>query len=365
MIKLWLRRIHLLLALFSAVFLISSSITGVLLIYAKELQQAMQPDYWQVTAQSSPLPLAELLRLVDVNTGQGVSVVMPEDNAQLAWQLQLENKQYVSVDPYDGEVLLVYDYYQTFYGFLLGFHRWLLYQNAQGEYPLQDLVSIATLCLLIELCIGFYLWLRPKHPLKRLKINRKAKSRVLFYQLHTVIGVYVLLPLALIAFSGMAFHWQTPTAAIVETLTFGEIEHRPTAPKIAPQPVTDMQLNAALKNAQAALSAANLYRIYMPQKATESMALRMQMPGESHAYSWVWVNPYSAQVLQVYDGSQASFATQVWNFRYKFHIGDFAGPLVQLLWLGIGLSPLFFVLSGLYLWLKRHKKQIAIKNHSH
>lgn len=92
----------------------------------------------------------------------------------------------------------------------------------------------------------------------------------------------------------------------------------------------------------------------MPLSATQTMRLRLQMPGETHAYSWVWSDPYSAQVLQVYDGSQASMATQVWNFRYKFHIGAFAGPVVQIFWLLLVLIASFFALSGLYLWLKRH-----------
>ncbi|MDU0355935.1 PepSY-associated TM helix domain-containing protein [Paraglaciecola aquimarina] len=93
----------------------------------------------------------------------------------------------------------------------------------------------------------------------------------------------------------------------------------------------------------------------MAKEPTEPMALRMQMPGESHAYSWVWINPYTAEVLQVYDASRASIATQVWNFKYKFHIGDFAGPIVQIFWLLLALTPLFFLLSGIYLWYCRHK----------
>ncbi|WP_287243310.1 PepSY-associated TM helix domain-containing protein, partial [Pseudoalteromonas sp.] len=47
---------------------------------------------------------------------------------------------------------------------------------------------------------------------------------------------------------------------------------------------------------------------------------------------------------------------QTWNFKYKFHIGDFAGPIVQLLWLLFALSPLFFTISGVYFWYKRHYK---------
>ncbi|XQF91383.1 hypothetical protein ACOBV8_20725 (plasmid) [Pseudoalteromonas espejiana] len=34
------------------------------------------------------------------------------------------------------------------------------------------------------------------------------------YQLHTVAGVYVLIPLILIAFTGMAFNWKNATQLV-------------------------------------------------------------------------------------------------------------------------------------------------------
>lgn len=359
MFKLWLRRIHLLLAIFSGLFLISSSITGTLLIYAKTIQREINADYWQVTPEKNTLSFNNIIKAVERDTQQKVILLQPELEANLAWQLQLSNNHYVSVNPYDAAILLEYDYYKTFYGFTMAFHRWLLYQDSDGNFPFRLWVSIATLCLIIEIILGIYLWVRPKNRLKRLKIKPKAKNKILFYQLHTVLGVFLFVPLLLVAFSGIAFHWKMETSKVVETLTFGEIEKRPDAPTIKNHYSSEFQLDLAFKNGLSALPQASLYRIYMPKKPSESIALRMKMPNESHAYSWVWVNPYTATTLQVYDASKASFSTQVWNFKYKFHIGDFFNPIVQLLWIGLALSPCFFVLSGFYLWFCRHKKKKA------
>ncbi|WAJ71630.1 PepSY-associated TM helix domain-containing protein [Catenovulum adriaticum] len=347
---------HLVIALFAGVILIGLSITGSLLIYAKDIQTYFQPEYWTVAPQTKPLPLDVLLKKVTSQTGQTATLVTPETNPNKAWQVQLSNKMYISVNPYTGKKLHQYNYYQTFYGYLLGFHRWLLYQNDAGGYPLRNIVSLASVCLMLELLLGFYLWVKPKKRLKRLKVNPKAKRKILFYQLHTVVGVYVFIPLFLVAFSGMAFHWNTIAQGTVEAVTFAKVEPRPEAPTINPQ--SQVKINEALSNARLALPEASLYRIYLPKAETEPMALRMQMPGETHAYSWVWVDPFTAGVLQVYDGSKANFATQVWNFRYKFHIGDFAGGLVQALWLILALTPLFFVVSGVYLFcLRKQRKQ--------
>lgn len=353
MVKLWLRRIHLLIAVFAGLFLINSSITGTLLIYAKNIQHEINPSYWQVEPQMSALELPDIIASVEKQTAQKVRFVEPEKSANLAWQVQLNNQQYVSINPYNSDILLHYHFHETFYGFTLGLHRWLLFQDQNENKPFRVLVSTATLCLIIELLLGFYLWFRPKNRIKRLKINKKAKSKVLFYQLHTVIGVYVLLPLLLVAFSGMTFYWKTQTASVVEALTLGKIDQRPAPPTIQFSPSSHLQLSLAIENGLNALPQARLFRLYMPTDQKQAMALRVQMPGEVHANSWVLLNPYTAQVLNVFDASQTSFASQVWNFRYKFHIGDFAGPLIQFIWIFVGLAPLFFLLSGCYLLYRR------------
>jgi uncharacterized iron-regulated membrane protein len=41
------------------------------------------------------------------------------------------------------------------------------------------------------------------------------------------------------------------------------------------------------------------------------------------------------------------------KLKYKFHIGDFIGWPIKILWVLISLIPCFFVLSGIYLCIKR------------
>ena len=152
---------------------------------------------------------------------------MPESDPELAWQGKLNNGEYVSVNPNSAEILHRYDYYSTFYGFTMAIHRWLLYQDGDNERPLRNWVSVSALVLLLEVIVGFYLWVKPKNRIKRLAIKRRAKFRILMYQLHTVLGVYLAIPLILIAFSGMAFNWKSATQQVVETVTFSKVEKRP------------------------------------------------------------------------------------------------------------------------------------------
>lgn len=357
LLKLWLRRLHLLFALVFGLFICCLSITGALLIYAKDIQTAVQPEKWTVDKRGDKLPFSEIVTTLEAQTGERVELLMPESKAHLAWQVKLGNGEYVSINPYSAEVLHRYDYYSTFYGFTMAIHRWLLYQNSDGDKPFRHWVSICALVLLLEVIVGFYLWVKPRNRLKRLVIKRRAKFRILMYQLHTVLGVYLAIPLILIAFSGMAFNWKNVTQQVVETLTFSKVEARPVPAALA----SNIELNAlaideSYRNVLSIFPNASLFRIYFPKKAGEHIGFRVQNPGESHAYSWVWTNPSTAQVTGYYDASKANVATQVWNFKYKFHIGSFGGPVLELIWIFIALLPLFFTISGVYFWLKRHFK---------
>lgn len=87
----------------------------------------------------------------------------------------------------------------------MSWHRWFLYENDDNVRPMQLWVSIASLVFIFELMIGFTLWVKPKHRLKRLKVRWRAKNKIRFMQLHATIGVIFCIPLILIAFSGISF----------------------------------------------------------------------------------------------------------------------------------------------------------------
>lgn len=329
--------------------------TGALLIYAKDIQRLINPDFWTVTPEKTTIAYPALINTIEVHTKQKVTMLMPEQQPQFAWQIQLSNKQYVSVNPYNADILLKYDYYSTIYGFTMALHRWLLYEDSDGQKPLKNWVSICALIFIINMLIGVYLWIKPKNRIRRLVIKPKAKLRILLYQLHTVLGVYLFLVLILIAFTGMAFNFKDETKAVLEFTTQNTVEARPTAPTLTvPKNINRDQFAVALENGLSVFPKGVLFRIYLPKEPNDAIALRIKNPGESHAYSWVWANQYTGQVLQKYDASKANFTTQAWNFKYKFHIGDFAGSLLQALWLLLALLPLLFSISGVYFWYKRH-----------
>lgn len=395
-LKTWLRRLHLILALVSAIFLVNLSLTGTLLVFGKEIQTWWNPQYWtvqstqiestQVTSsdaennsalspsvnttsannasvdkasiKTSPISTSEIVKIINARFTSPIQFIQRHESPSKAWQVRLVDTSYVSINQYTGDVLLHYQYQDTFYGFIMGWHRWLLYTD-KGEHPLGLLPPLASLILCIELILGFYLWAKPKHRLKRLKVKWQAKNKVRFMQLHNVLGVYSLIPLFLIAFSGLAFYFKDATQQVVETLTLSNIQTANISPLSSTDQqnisAEDYQLDKAVASAKAALSDAFVHRVYIPQSPTEPLKLRMRKPSENHSYSYAWSNPITGEAIDSFDASQASLATRVWNFKYSFHIGNFIALPVKFLWLFLGLLPTFFVVSGVYIFIKRRR----------
>jgi len=367
-LKTWIRRIHLALAAFAGLLLLNLSLSGALLLYAKDIQAIVNPDYWRLPTnsgqQQSHLSLSTLTKQIESATNIKIKFIQQETAQDKPWLVSLTSGEYLNINPYSGDILLKHNYYDTFYGFVMAWHRWLLYQTESSNKPFKVWMSIASLSLIIEVILGCFLWLKPKHRLKRLKIKWRSKPKTLFYQLHTTLGVFAAIPLILIAFSGMAFHWKPATKQIVEWLTFGQVEtakfdnNKANKAKVESNgsyKYTNDELDRTYQVGKHALVGSLVYRVYLPQNSGEPLKLRLKMPDESHAYSWSWVDIPSGNVLSTFDASKASIATQVWHFKYKFHIGEFLGWPVKVLWLFLSLLPSFFVISGCYLLVKRKK----------
>ncbi|WP_440906119.1 PepSY-associated TM helix domain-containing protein [Catenovulum sp. SX2] len=349
------RQIHLVLALSVCIFLVILSITGALLVYAKDIQAWWNPQYWSVKpAQTGQqIDYNQLLEKAQQAHAQPVSFLSIEQDENKVWQGRYLDGKYFNLNPYSGEVVLIYDYTDTLYGFTLYLHRWLLWQQVD-VYPLRNWVSTSVLLFILLCLVGFYLWAKPAKRLKRLRIKAHKNKRIFYYQLHSVIGVYLTIPLVLIAFSGLTFNWSKQTSAVVEFVTWGQIEGRFPNPQVtSTESNTQPNWQEMLQQAMQVMPNAQLQRIYFAKPDEQVVMLRVKNPGEFHPYSYIWFDQFTGEVLQTQDASIANTTTQVWNFRYPFHIGNFAGSLVQFLWFVLGLSPLLFVLTGGYIYLKR------------
>jgi uncharacterized iron-regulated membrane protein len=117
-----------------------------------------------------------------------------------------------SVDPYTGEISILEKTFSPsgeFFYVVRRLHQTLLLPNPIGEF----VVGSATLIFVIVALSGLCLWLPANFRNKKAWANgflvrfRKGKSQ-LFYDLHKTLGFYALIPVLLMALTGLAWSFQ-------------------------------------------------------------------------------------------------------------------------------------------------------------
>lgn len=347
-----LRKIHFYTALVLAIPLTVLSITGTLLVYGPEIQRMLSPDAWMVKPVGEMLPLEEVLHNVEMQRPDlrvwSFSVTQEPDIPHSAWLAAGAGQ--INVDPYTGEILLHYKQGDTFESWVIALHRrWLT--SGDTAYWVRHGVSAVALLLICELIFGFWLWLKPAKPFKRLKVKSSYRIQLKILRIHQFTGVITGLFLLTIAFTGLAMYWTPPAKYIVGALMPGDIE-QPTPPKVETLPKLSASITDALELAQKVMPEGKLRHMRPPESANGIAMFTFFGEGDT-VPTQVWVGDHPPRVLYHHDGRQANAATWLWHLKYYIHIGDFAGPLVRALWVLIALMPTAFVFTGIWMHLRR------------
>ncbi|MEQ8318897.1 MAG: PepSY-associated TM helix domain-containing protein [Rhodospirillales bacterium] len=351
-----LRRLHLWLSLGAALPLLVLSLTGVLLVYGHELQDAVSPEYWSAeapTPDAEPLPYSVLLeRIESQKPGVRVWSFGLGREPDRAWTLWLaDGAGILNLNPYTGDVLDHYKNTDSPYGFVNGLHRRWLTSDPVVTPWIRHFISTVSLIVIVQMAIGLALWLVPPKRLSRLKVDFTRRPRTVVLRLHQLSGVLTAVILVTVAFTGMSLYWHGPIEDVVEAVTGQEIIHR-TEPSMTG--VGDIQdIDAAVAAGQAVFPDRKLLHFRAPQPGKP---MSMGFGGDDKIrVDQVWVGGNPPRVLAVARADDLDAANWFWRARYWIHTGDFAGPVVRALWLVIALLPTAYVVSGLWLYLSRRK----------
>lgn len=114
------------------------------------------------------------------------------------------------VNPYTGEVLGgIHQPTRDFFMFWFRLHRWLLLDSDTGR----PITGAATVAFLMISFTGLWLWglKARKKPGRSLRLRfKKVRWRRMNYDLHLVLGFYALIPLVVMAWSGLFWSYRQP-----------------------------------------------------------------------------------------------------------------------------------------------------------
>ena len=212
------RKLHLWLSLPFGLIIMTTCLTGALLVFEKEITELVRHDSYTIPVRKTGrLSLQSLLERVASETPDSVqitSVTIPSDfRRAYTVGLSKPRRAGVLVDPYTGKIV-GQSGRLPFFTTVRELHRWLLDSmkpDSEGIFWGRIIVGTSTLLFVCILLTGLFLWWpkKLKGIGKRLKISLGRGCQRLFTDLHTVGGVYVFVLLLAMAMTGLtwSFEW--------------------------------------------------------------------------------------------------------------------------------------------------------------
>lgn len=336
---------HLVAGLFAAIVVGIMSFTGVLLTYEMQLQQ------WEaggtVAVPASPeterLPLEALIAAGGSAHTEPPTTIAVSSDPSRAVTLSWGRESTVTINPYTAEVLpgaptTIRDGLSK----LRTWHRWLGQEGDSRAFG-RSITGVCNMAFLFIVVSGLYLWFPRKWSWNNFKaiglfrggLAGKARD----FNWHNVIGVWSMIPLFFIVFSGavISYPWVSDlvyTAFGEEPPTRGE-SSAPAGDGEEPKPavVEDFDLAAFIASADAAAVDWRTVRINLPRTADEPVTVAVDRGSgrQPHLQSTLTLDGKTGKVLETNVFSDFTPGYRARRLLRFTHTGEVAGVFGQTL----------------------------------
>lgn len=338
---------HLILAACAGAFVMILAGTGSIIEFEPELDRAFHPHLSYVRPQAENLSLAEIGNAVSQSFGgEPVVAYFLSVKPDLSWQVALPSG-IAYVNQYTGQVLGERRRGET----LLGFVRDLHMRLGGGEFG-GGVLKWSTVALLFSLASGLYLW----WPNKQIRIRLARGNRRTCSDLHNTIGIISLLPLTLLAATGVILGFEGPLASLVYRVTAS----RPATAGRSPADVHQAGALAITPDQAVAIARrlvpnAVPYRVQMPNYGgVYQVALSDANGGIADDRNVVALDPFG-NVVSVMKSSALSRGDRVFMVNEAIHTGSIWGMPTRIAAFLATIAALMQLSSGLAMWMYRKR----------
>jgi uncharacterized iron-regulated membrane protein len=340
--------VHLFIALTAGAFMVILGATGSVMEFAPELDRFFHPQLSYITPGKRALSLGEIGDVISRRfSGESVVAYLPSLSPRLSSQVILPSG-IAYVNQYTGEVLGERPRGQTFLGYVRALHVRL----ASGDFG-RSILKWSAIAMLLSLASGLYLW----WPMKRVRVRGKWGTRRLWFDLHNAIGIFSLLPLAVLAATGTVLGFEDHLAPVISRIT-GSYPV-PATRSAVPEPppgATSITPDDAVAIARAYMPGALPYRVQMPNYGG-AYQIAMLNPHEQIAgdRNLVVLDRYQGKILSLTRSSDLSRGERILAGNEAIHTGSAFGMSSRIaVWLA-SMTVFVQASSGLILWLYRKK----------
>jgi uncharacterized iron-regulated membrane protein len=339
-------------AFVGAVFFIVLGLTGSVLVFRGELEDALHPERRLASAPAEGLRFQRVLDAARARVPDAVAWrINPPADPSKAVQVLAEgpDEQLLFLHPSTGAVLSAGAVHSYPVDWLLELHIEMLAGSA-GKL----VVFCAGLALLFMAVSGLILWW-PRKLKAAFRYRLSARGLLFHFELHRLAGILASVLLAALAITGLLLVYPDVSMKAVSRLSGAQ------ASKSAPSPTTlpaTLDLDRVVAAANLALPQGRVTRVVVPASGAP-IVVRKKTDDEKHPNGLhiVLVEPGTARVLSATSAEKAPSWIRMWEWIYPMHIGTLFGTLNKALVFVSGLAPLLLGVTGLLMWWLRRRRR--------
>jgi len=355
------RTLHLITAVLFGLFAAAVGVSGSALVFREEIEHAMYEP--RIAIGPSALPYATLMAtagaldssrrlsmmVLPIAADRSVEFVLQKRNAR---SLKDADQMSVYINPYSGRVIGARRHAESVIATVRDLH-FAFFAGTRG-LVFNGYVAIALLFMSIT---GLCLWVVASPRAQRFSLRFHGNWKRVIWNLHRQLGALSLAALALVAMTGAYYAFREPFQRVLLVAT-GSEPPRGIPTVVVPSDATSPHsIDEIAKAARAAFPGGTLAAVRVPSRLTQAWAATLHRDGDSGESTdsgpTVYLDPYTLAVARLDDVRAMPFGASLVKSMEALHYGKFAGVSSRLLWVVLGLSPLFFSISGALMWWQR------------
>lgn len=370
--KKWIGKIHLWLGLSSGLVVFIVAITGCIYAFQAEIKELTQP-YLFVESQETPvLPPSRISEIAQDAFPEGHlhAVLYPaaERSVHAIFFSYGEGNDHFKaayINPYSGEVLELKDEYADFFRIVLDGHFYLWLPPEIG----QPVVASFTLVFLVMVISGLILWWpkKKKSADKSFKIRWDARWRRKNYDLHQVLGFYVMIFALVFALTGLVWGFTWFRDGVFAATTGGKKFEEYYAPISDSTQISARKIPAldqVWMKMRAEYPDADWIEVHPPDYEHGSIAANANPDADTFwEMDYRYFDQYTLEELPVDHVwgrfENASFGDKLHRMNYDIHAGSIGGLAGKVLAFFLSAIIASLPVTGFLIWWGRRNK---IKN---
>jgi len=370
--------LHLWLGIASGLIVLMLGVTGCMYVFQKEITELIHRKAYFVDVPSNPktLPLSLLQTNAEKALGnqKKISFISTHKTPERAWEFgtykagdpkafwyfdSVDYYDLVLVNPYTGKVTLVADHKYEFFAVVKMIHWSLLINHPIG----QQIIGWSTFIFVFLLISGMVMWwpknLKKSNFDKSFKVKWKAKFKRINYDMHNVLGFYVMLICLMLALTGLvwAFQWFQGAVYVVasgSTTPPKVVEVKSDSTKSIKAVPFDIAFDQAKKIFK------NEDRIGMSPAAPGTATIYATgYRGEETYWNYdvIQFDQYSGKLLHRTNQSEKNGGETVIGMNYDIHVGAILGLTGKIIAFFASLIAASLPITGFIIWWGKGKKK--------